>query len=141
MSKKRLTPMEIIRTINKALAETDGIIPRAFNENCWYYHRPDVERNGCYKIKIKVQPEGNVIGTYEITYLPDKHLINDEWDIHFNFICCNSNPELEVADILRHSEPDSYDPYWDTHQDDTFYYEKYNQNNEVIGYTTNKEVM
>ena len=110
--KKKLTSHEIMQAIRKGLAETEGIKVGAFNECVNYYRR--FTNKGMFKIKLTTDCEGSIIGTYVITYYPDKDLINDEYDVHSNFICVYDSPERIIKDILFHSDPAGVDDYEST---------------------------
>ena len=110
--KKKLTPHEIMQAIRTGLAETEGIKVGAFNECVNYYRR--FTNKGMFKIKLTTDSEGSIIGTYIITYYPDKDLINDEYDVHFDFICMNDDPERIIRNILNHSDPEGVDMYEST---------------------------
>lgn len=110
--KKHLTPHEIMQAIRKGLAETEGIVKGAFNENCNYYRRHT--EKGFFNIKVKTQSEGSVIGFVEITYRPETKMIWNEYDVHSEFICTNDDPHRIIKNILFHSDPTCVDDYEST---------------------------
>lgn len=100
--KKKLTPHDIMQAIRKGLTTTEGIRVGAFNENVNYYRR--FTNKGMFKIRISTNCEGSVIGTYDITYYPDRKL-PEEYDVHSSWIVMNDTPERVIKDILDHSDP------------------------------------
>ena len=107
--KKNLTPMEIHESIRNILESTEGITKEICSPNYFFYRRHT--EKGFFNIKITTNCEGSVIGTFGITYCPDRNVPDDEYDVHSGFICVNDKPEWIIKEILNHSDPTSVDEY------------------------------